>query len=154
MQSLHWDIKKFKGLTIDELYDLLRLRVNVFVVEQTCPYPELDGKDTHEETLHMTALTENHTPAAYLRILAPGVSYPDVSFGRVVVAENFRGKGLSHTLIENAVAVIQETWPGQQITIGAQEYLKSFYQSHGFVPVSDTYLEDGIPHIDMTRKQA
>ena len=76
MQPLHWDIKKFKNLTINELYNLLRLRVDVFVVEQTCPYPEMDGKDTHEETLHITALTENHTPAAYLRILAPGVSYP------------------------------------------------------------------------------
>lgn len=152
MQSIHWDIKRFKDLTIDELYDLLRLRVDVFVVEQACPYPELDGKDTHEETLHVTALTENKTLAAYLRILAPGVSYPHVSFGRVLVAEKFRGKGLSHTLVENALAVIQERWPGQQITIGAQEHLKTFYQSHGFIPTSDTYLEDNIPHMDMTRK--
>lgn len=154
MQSIHWDIKRFKELTIDELYDLLRLRVNVFVVEQTCPYPELDGKDTHDQTLHVTARTENHTLAAYLRILAPGVSYPDTSFGRVVVAEDFRGKGLSHTLIKQALAVIQETWPGHPITIGAQEHLKSFYQSHEFSPISDTYLEDNIPHIDMTRRQS
>ncbi|MBI9091934.1 MAG: GNAT family N-acetyltransferase [Desulfobacterium sp.] len=152
MQPLHWDIKRFKDLAIEELYDLLRLRVDVFVVEQTCPYPELDGKDIHEETLHVTAHTENHTLAAYLRILAPGVSYPEVSFGRVVVAEAFRSKGLSHTLIKRAIAEIRKTWPGHPITIGAQEHLKSFYQSHGFIPVSATYLEDNIPHMDMTRK--
>ncbi|MDY0223480.1 MAG: GNAT family N-acetyltransferase [Desulfobacterium sp.] len=85
-------------------------------------------------------------------ICISSVSYPDVSFGRVVVAEAFRGQGLSHGLIKHAVAVIQERWPGHPITIGAQEHLKSFYQSHGFFSVSDTYLEDNIPHLDMTRK--
>ena len=152
MESVLWDVRKFKDLKIEELYDLLRLRVDVFVVEQACPYPELDGRDTHEETLHVAAWTENQTPAAYLRILAPGVSYPDVSIGRVVVAGAFRGQGLSHSLIKRAVAVIQARWPGHSITIGAQEHLKLFYQSHGFIPVSDTYLEDNIPHLDMTRK--
>jgi ElaA protein len=85
-------------------------------------------------------------------ICISSVSYPDVSFGRVVVAEAFRGQGLSHGLIKHAVAVIQERWPGHPITIGAQEHLKSFYQSHGFFSVSDTDLEDNIPHLDMTRK--
>lgn len=152
MQPILWDIKKFKDLTTEELYDLLRLRVDVFVVEQACPYPELDGRDTHEATLHVAAWTENHTPVAYLRILAPGVSYPDVSLGRVVVAKAFRGQGLSHCLIKHAVGVIQERWPGHSITISAQEHLKSFYQSHGFIPVSDIYLEDDIPHMIMTIK--
>jgi ElaA protein len=91
--------------------------------------------------------------AAYLRILPPGVSYPGVSLGRVVTAKAFRGRGLSHQLIEKALELAREKWPGMPIQIGAQEYLRSFYQSHGFEATSKIYLEDGIPHIDMVRKQ-
>ena len=79
------------------------------------------------------------------------MSYPDVSFGRLVVARDFRGMGISHGMVEKAVDLIRVNWPGLAITIGAQEYLKSFYESHGFAAVSRTYLEDGIPHIDMRR---
>jgi ElaA protein len=152
MASIQWEIKKFSELTATELYEQLRLRVDVFVVEQACPYPELDGKDLHSETRHLAVLADG-TLAAYLRILAPGVSYPGVSLGRVVTARAFRGRGLSHGLIEKAVELAQENWPGIPLQIGAQEYLSAFYQSHGFEVTSKIYLEDGIPHIDMVRKQ-
>ncbi len=153
MGSIQWEIKKFSELTATELYELLRLRVDVFVVEQTCPYPELDGKDLHIQTLHVAVRMADGNLAAYLRILAPGVSYPGVSLGRVVTAKAFRGRGFGHVLIEKAMELARENWPGIPLQIGAQEYLKRFYQSHGFEVTSNIYLEDGIPHIDMVRKQ-
>lgn len=153
MEPIQWEIKKFSELTAAELYEQLRLRVEVFVVEQACPYPELDGKDLHMETLHLVVRMADGRLAAYLRILAPGVSYPGVSIGRVVTARAFRGMGLSHQLIEKALELIRESWPGIAIQIGAQEYLRAFYQSHGFEPTSKIYLEDGIPHIDMVLEQ-
>ena len=147
------EIKKFKELTTLELYEQLRLRVDVFVVEQACPYPELDGKDIHGDTLHLALRMGDHTLAAYLRILAPGISYPGVSFGRVVIAKAFRGRGLSHAIIEKAIGLARENWPGVSIYIGAQEYLTAFYQSHGFEAISEMYVEDNIPHIDMIQNQ-
>ncbi len=152
MEPVQWEIKKFNQLTAEELYELLRLRVDVFVVEQVCPYPELDGKDTHAQTLHVSVRMSNGNLAGYLRVIAPGVSYPGVSFGRVVTAKSFRGRGLSHDLIEKAVELARVNWPGIPIQIGAQEYLIAFYQSHGFEAASEIYDEDGIPHIDMVRK--
>lgn len=154
MEPIQWEVKKFNELTVAELYELLRLRVDVFVVEQHCPYPELDGKDIHLQTLHVSVRSADGDLAAYLRILAPGVRYPGVSIGRVVTAKAFRGMGLSHKLIEKAMELAQENWPGIPLQMGAQEYLKRFYQSHGFETTSKIYLEDGIPHIDMIRKQA
>jgi ElaA protein len=154
MEPIQWDIKTFNQLTAGELYELLKLRVDVFVVEQTCPYPELDGKDIHDDTLHVAVRLADQTLVAYLRILAPEVSYPGVSFGRVVTKKDFRGRGLSHDLIKKAFELIRVNWPGIPIQIGAQEYLRAFYQSHGFEAISKVYLEDGIPHIDMVRKQA
>ncbi len=153
MEQIQWEIKKFNQLTAAGLYELLRLRVDVFVVEQNCPYPELDGKDTHARTFHVAARMADRKLAAYLRVLAPGISYPGVSFGRVVTARAFRGRGLSHGLIEKAVELSRVNWPRVPIQIGAQEYLRAFYLSHGFEAVSEIYDEDGIPHIDMIRKQ-
>jgi len=151
MADLTWKIKRFHDLTLEQLYGLLRLRTDVFVVEQNCPYPELDGKDTHGETLHIMAVDPQGRPAGYLRILGPGVSYEDPSFGRVVVQKDYRGRGLSHELVDRAVAEMRRLWPGCPITIGAQAHLETFYGGHGFVTVTESYLEDGIPHIDMTR---
>jgi ElaA protein len=153
MEPIEWDIKKFNQLTGAKLYELLRLRVDVFVVEQACPYPELDGKDIHLETLHLTARMADGNLAGYLRILPPGLSYPGVSFGRVVTAKPFRGTRLGHALIKKAIELARENWPGVPIQIGAQEHLTGFYRSHGFETTSDSYDEDGIPHIDMTLKQ-
>ncbi len=144
-----WKIKQFSNLTAMELYEILALRVNVFVVEQDCPYPELDGRDTLPGTLHLWTSAGEIPVGAYLRILAPGVSYPGVSLGRVVTAKSSRGGGLGHELVEKAIGLAEKHWPGIPIQIGAQEYLKAFYESHGFSVISDTYLEDNIPHIDM-----
>jgi len=152
MGPVQWKIKKFNQLTTAELYELLRLRVDVFVVEQGCPYPELDGKDTHVQTLHLAARTASQDLAAYLRILAPGLSHPGVTIGRVVTANAFRGRGLSHALIEKAIELASLNWPGIPLHMGAQNYLRAFYESHGFEAISEIYLEDGIPHIDMIRK--
>jgi len=149
-----WQISRFNALDVKQLYELLKLRVDVFVVEQACAYPELDGKDMLADTLHLTGRSQEGSLAAYGRILPPGVRFPDISFGRVVVAPLYRKTGLGHALVKKILAESGRAWPGRDITIGAQVYLKEFYRCHGFVPVSDPYLEDGIAHIDMTRNQA
>ncbi len=147
------ELKRFKQLGVDELYEFLKLRVDVFVVEQTCPYPEIDEKDRHPDTLHLSCKNrENGKLTAYLRILPPGLSFKEASFGRVVVAKEKRGEGISRTMVQKAVKIIEHTWPGNNIRIGAQVYLKQFYESLGFKAVSSEYLEDGIAHIDMMRK--
>jgi len=145
----NWQIKRFNELSTKELYDLLRLRTDIFIVEQNCPYPELDGKDEHEETRHLWRYAPDRIMAAYLRILPPGLSYAGVSFGRVAVHKEFRGTGLAHELVDKAIEIVGRSWPGVKIEIGAQEYLTAFYKSHGFRGISDPYLEDNIPHIDM-----
>jgi ElaA protein len=148
---MEWEIKSFDGLSTDELYDLLKLRVDVFVVEQNCAYPEIDGKDRHPETRHLLGRNKAGDLVAYSRILPPGLSFKTAGFGRVVVAKFSRGKGISHAMVDQAVAYICKAWPGEPIQIGAQLYLKKFYASHGFKAVSETYIEDGIPHVDMIR---
>jgi len=152
MIEIHWKIKSFNQLYTDELYELLKLRVDVFVVEQNCPYPEIDGKDRHPKTLHLSGKEKDGALIAYLRILPPGLSFTEVSIGRVVVAKESRGEGISDTLLKNALDQIHQVWPGKNIRIGAQVYLKKFYESHGFEAISKSYLEDGIPHIDMIRR--
>lgn len=147
--EIKWQVKRFNELSTKELYNLLRLRSDVFVVEQNCPYPELDGKDEHEKTMHLWHYAPDRLMAACLRILAPGVSYDGVSFGRVAVHKEFRGSGLAHKMVDKAIEIAGRTWPGVKIEIGAQEYLTAFYTSHGFRRISDPYLEDNIPHIDM-----
>ena len=152
MIQIDWDIKSFKGLGTDELYGLLKLRVDVFVVEQNCPYPEIDDKDRHPETLHLFGKNKDGEILAYLRILPPGLLFKQVCIGRVVVKKNSRGQGISNVMVKKALEQINRTWPRENIQIGAQVYLKDFYESFGFEAVSKSYLEDGIPHIDMIRK--
>ncbi|RTR31328.1 GNAT family N-acetyltransferase [Shewanella atlantica] len=146
---MQWSVLTFNVLSVDELYELLKLRVDIFVVEQNCPYPELDEKDRHSETRHLLGRNDAGEIVAYARLLAPGVSYADASIGRVVVAEQARGAGVAHSLMSEAIRVTQELWPEKNIQLGGQEYLKAFYQKLGFEPVSEVYLEDGIPHLDM-----
>ncbi len=148
---MKWQLKLFQELEIDELYELLKLRVDVFVVEQNCPYPEMDEKDRHTETIHLLGKDDRSQIMAYLRILPPGLSYKEVSIGRVVVVKTARKGGLSHTMLQKALEKISLVWPGKNIKIGAQLYLKDFYEIHGFKPVSKNYLDDGIPHIDMLK---
>jgi len=152
MTEIKWEIKPFENINTNELYELLKLRINVFVVEQNCPYPEVDGKDRHAETLHLTGKDKKGQVLAYLRILPPGLSFQQASIGRVVVAKKNRGQGISDNMMRKALDHIRIIWPGRDVKISAQAYLKKFYESHGFEAVSKKYLEDGIPHIDMILK--
>ncbi|MDM1408380.1 GNAT family N-acetyltransferase [Myroides sp. DF42-4-2] len=149
MNSIHWHTKAFEELTLDELYDIMQLRTNIFVVEQNCPYPELDGKD--KNCLHVFA-TQHGKVIAYARIVPPGLSYKEISIGRVVVDQAHRKDGLGKILLALTIEKIEEEFDQQPIQIGAQTYLKKFYSSFGFETVSAEYLEDGIPHVDMIRK--
>lgn len=149
---VHWQAKSFRELGVDELYALLRLRAEVFVVEQQCAYLDPDGKDAHPDTLHLLGIADDGTLAAYLRILPPGLSYPQVSLGRVLTAPSHRGGGLGDPMLREALAVIAHRWPGADIQIGAQSHLQHFYRRHGFDVSSDPYVEDGIPHVDMLRR--
>lgn len=148
MNSIHWHTKAFEELTLDELYDIMQLRTDIFVVEQNCPYPELDGKD--KNCLHVFA-TQHGQVVAYARIVPPGLSYKEISIGRVVVHAAHRKDGLGRILIDLTLEKIEEEFGAQPIQIGAQCYLKKFYGSFGFEPASEEYLEDGIPHVDMIR---
>ena len=144
-----WHIRSFRELTLEDLYDLIRLRVDIFVVEQACPYHELDGKDCHEKTRHVWARSGDGRMAACARVLAPGVSFSGASIGRVAVHPEFRGQGLARALLLQCLETVAAAWPGIPVCIGAQTYLESFYRSFGFVRCSETYLEDGILHVDM-----
>jgi len=143
-----WQLNPFSELTTEQLYQLLKLRVDVFVVEQTCPYPELDDKD-HQPGVHHLLGYQGEELVACARLLPKGISYPSVSLGRVATAESHRGDGLGHQLLDQALSSCELLWPGESIEIGAQEHLATFYQRHGFVQTSAMYLEDDIPHIDM-----
>jgi ElaA protein len=148
---MNWQIKRFSELTLEQLYDLLKLRVDVFVVEQQCYYPELDNKDRHADTLHLFCY-QQQTITAYLRILPKGVEYNDyLAIGRVIVASVTRGTGLGHQLMQQALTLCHQYWPTSHIKISAQQHLEPFYQQHGFVPCSTSYLEDNIPHIAMLK---
>ena len=139
-------VKRFKELSVDELYKILALRAEVFVVEQKCIYNDIDGKDL--QSTHMW-IQENGRVVAYIRLVDKGVSYDEASIGRVVVAMEERGRGLAKKIIKEGIKYLTERSAETKITIGAQEYLKNFYQSLGFVEISDVYDEDGIPHLDM-----
>lgn len=116
------------------------------MLEQACPYPEIDGKDPN--CLHLLG-TDNGELVAYLRILPAGLSYDKVSIGRVVIKPSHRGKGLGRPMMEQAIHYITTEWKESQIKIGAQAHLAKFYGSLGFEAVSEVYLEDDIPHLDM-----
>jgi len=151
----NWQAKHFNELSLNELYDLLKLRIDVFVVEQTCYYPDLDGEsnqlDRHPETLHLLGYQDDNL-VAYLRILAKGQSYDDyISIGRVAIAKQARGSGLGHELMLEALNLCQQSFSNQAIKISAQEHLIEFYQQHGFEQVSQMYLEDNIPHVAMIK---
>lgn len=146
-----WQIKKFNQLSLNELYDLLKLRIDVFVVEQTCYYPDLDDLDRDEDTHHVF-LYQNNQMVAYCRLLAPDLVYKDESaIGRVAVAESSRNNQLGRKLMLEAISQVDRLWPHNTCHISAQQHLHDFYQSLGFKQISDMYLEDGIPHIAMRR---
>lgn len=144
---MEWKIKSFDELSAKELYDILKQRCEVFVVEQTCPYADVDGAD--EKALQLFAYSAEGTLAASMRLLPAGVTYDAFAMGRVVVARHFRGRGIAREMMEKALDFALNEFGERIIKIGAQEYLLSFYSSLGFRPISEVYLEDGIPHVDM-----
>ena len=142
-------------LTRDALHAILRLRIDVFVVEQNCPYSELDGKDL--KSIHVYAfksdddMTSGDAAAATVRICAPGLSYSEPSIGRVATRSDCRGGGLGIEIMNRAIAECDTQYPGLGIRISAQCYLEKFYTDLGFESTGETYLEDDIPHIQMFR---
>jgi ElaA protein len=146
---VQWKIKAFDALTVHELYDILKLRSEIFVVEQNCAYLDLDGKD--KIALHLFGEFEGKI-VAHARLFKAGISFDNASIGRVTVDANYRDKKWGHDLMREAIAGILLHFNESKITIGAQLYLKKFYESHRFVQTSEMYLEDDIPHIEMQRE--
>jgi ElaA protein len=143
---IQWDLKSFDELTAPELYAILQLRNEVFVVEQKCVYQDTDGKDPF--ALHLCGRVE-HKLVAYTRILPPGISFTEASIGRVVISPSRRGEGTGRLLMKESIRIAFNRFTCTRLKIGAQIYLVKFYTSLGFLPCSDPYLEDGIPHIGM-----
>ncbi|XRE43226.1 N-acetyltransferase ElaA [Tenacibaculum discolor] len=143
---MNFTVKTFQELTTSELYELLQLRSEVFVVEQDCVYQDIDGKD--EKALHVIGVKEGKI-IAYTRLFNSGEYFDTPSIGRVVVKESERKYGYGHDLIKASIKAIVDNYNETTITISAQTYLQKFYESHGFKQVGEGYLEDGIPHIRM-----
>lgn len=147
-----WEVTTFQHLTVQQLYDVLQLRVDVFVVEQQCAYRELDEYDRHPEARHISGRNEGGELIAYARILPPGLRHPEVNLGRFVVKANFRKQGIGHQLLQAALQGIAGCWPEIPIKMSAQSHLHRFYAQYGFLQVTDGYLEDGIPHVEMVKE--
>lgn len=144
-----WHLQKFEFLTVQELYAILRLRSEVFVVEQTCIFQDMDNKD--QSSYHLMGW-ENNILAAYTRLVPPGIAYPEASIGRVVTSPTARGSGIGRLLMEKSIEQTFLLYGKTPIRLGAQLYLKNFYESLGFRQTSDVYIEDGIDHIEMIRQ--
>ena len=143
---MEWLNQSFDEISGRELYEILKLRVNVFIVEQDCPYAEIDGNDF--DAIHITCKDQQGI-AAYTRLLPKGVKYESPSIGRVIVRADLRGTGLGHLLMERALHQVLKKWKPSEILLQAQTHLESFYKQHGFNTISEPYKDDGIPHIDM-----
>lgn len=148
MENIIWKIKPFKELSLNELYKILQLRSIVFVVEQNCVYLDIDDKD--QKAIHVFAEI-NGKIVAYSRLFNKGDYFEQASIGRVISHPDFRKIRLGHELMQKSIDYIKDNFNQTQITISAQEYLKNFYESHGFVQTSESYLEDDIPHIEMKK---
>ncbi len=149
-EKLTWMCKHFSELTALEYYHILFLRTEVFVVEQNCPYQEVDKKDL--VSYHLYGLNSKNEVVAVSRIVPQNISYKEVSIGRVAIQKSKRRKGLAHELMIKSLEKIEHLFGKQAIRISAQEYLVDFYVKHGFKQVGEMYLEDDIPHVEMLRK--
>jgi ElaA protein len=143
---MQFKLKSFKELSVEELYEALKLRCAIFVIEQNCNYQDMDDKD--QESFHLLGY-EDEKLVAYARILPPGVSYKEVSIGRVVVDKTFRGRRSGKELMVKAIEAAREKFKTSEIVISAQCYLEKFYSDLGFKSEGESYLEDDIPHIKM-----
>ncbi len=146
---INWNCHSFNEISVEDFHDIIQLRIDVFVVEQNCPYPELDNKD--KIALHVYGKNEEGKTIAVSRIIPPGVSYPEVSIGRVATNSSERQAGTGIQLMNYTIEMIEKHFGKVPIRISAQEYLKSFYEKFEFKKVSESYLEDNIPHIEMLR---
>jgi ElaA protein len=146
---INWKVKKFDELDVHELYAILRLRSEVFVVEQNCVFQDLDNKD--QSSSHLMGW-ENNSLMAYTRLVPPGVSYEFASIGRVITSQAARGTGIGKELMERSIEHLEKMYGKGPIKIGAQLYLREFYCTFGFDQSSDVYDEDGIDHIEMIRQ--
>jgi len=144
--SVSYCVKHFDEITSTELYKILRLRAEVFIIEQDCVYQDIDNKD--QKALHIIG-KKNNKIIAYTRIFRAGDYFDTASIGRVVVAKDQRMHGYGHSLMKKSIATIISVFKTENIQISAQKYLKKFYENHGFVQEGEEYLEDGIPHIKM-----
>ena len=145
---LDWQIKHYNELSLNEFHDIIALRMKVFVVEQNCPYQDLDGKD--KKCYHVICRNGKGTIVATGRIIPPGISYDSPSIGRVVIEEEIRGKGIGHELMQKCVDYSILEFGNGTITISAQKHLEKYYNGHDFTSTGKEYLEDGIPHVEMT----
>jgi len=150
---MKWILKKYNELTLDEFHSIIQLRINVFVVEQNCSYSELDDKDKF--AYHFFAFAEENPSQiiAYNRIFKPGDYYKQATIGRVVVHKKYRKDGLGYKLMVKSISKVKKLFKADEVKIGAQLYLKRFYESLGFRKEGIEYIEDGIPHIYMVRKE-
>lgn len=147
--QLRWHLVPYPELRLDDLYDLLELRQRVFIVEQNCPYLDVDGIDP--SSWHLLGRDEHAALTAYSRIVPPGVRYTEPAIGRVVTHPKVRGTGMGRELMREAIRQTVNLFPGEPIRISAQVYLVRFYSEFGFEPVGDPFDEDGIPHVEMVR---
>ena len=154
---LTWRFAPFDELSPREAHDIFQLRVDVFVMEQNCPFQDIDGADLdawHLLGFSPSLLGEGRGEGqliAYARLIPAGIKFAEPSIGRVITRQSVRGTGLGRELMQEALARSDALWPGQAVRIGAQHRLEKFYQSLGFTTASDVYIEDGIPHIEMLR---
>ena len=145
-QNIIWKIKKFDELSTWEFHQIVKARIEVFVVEQHCPYPEVDGEDP--KAIHIWGEV-NSDIVAYCRIFSPGTKYKESSIGRVLTTQKFRGQSLGKLLMKIAISSISSRFLASQIRISAQDYLLPFYTELGFLATPNSYLEDDIPHTEM-----
>lgn len=148
MKDVVWKIKEFNELSVNELYQILKIRQEVFIVEQTCYYLDADGYD--EKAIHLWAEKEGEI-LAYCRIFKEGVKYEEPSIGRVLTNQNFRNFKLGKILMKLALELIEARLGSKKVRISAQDYLIKFYNEFGFYDTGKKYLEDDIPHTEMAR---
>lgn len=152
--GIQWRCLPFHAMSAHTLYRLLRLRSEVFVVEQACVFLDMDGQDA--QCLHVLGEVVEPDGTVHLhastRLVPPGVAFAEASIGRVVTAPSARGSGIGHALMAESVRLLEQRWGPQPIRIGAQAHLEAFYNRHGFVSDNKPYIEDGIPHLEMIRK--
>jgi ElaA protein len=144
---LNWQFKHYNDLLLNEFHDILALRIKVFVVEQNCPYQELDGKD--KKCYHLICRNGKGDVVGTMRILPPGLAFEEVGLGRIVLAESARGEKQGHEMMKEAMTFSKEEFGDVAVKLSGQKHLEGFYNKHGFQSTGKEYLEDGIPHVEM-----